>query len=62
MPSGVVVRAWASERCAAATGGSGLTVETGSESAIDISLREQGEKHGLLGDAAAKSKARREPI
>jgi hypothetical protein len=37
VPSGVVVRAWLPEPCPAATGGSGFTIETGSESAIGIS-------------------------
>ena len=32
VPSGVVVRAWFPEPCPAATGGSGFTIETGSES------------------------------
>ena len=36
VPSGVVVRAWLPEPCPAATGGSGFTIETGSESAIGI--------------------------
>ena len=38
VPSGVVVRAWLPEPCPAATGGSGFTIETGSESAIGINL------------------------
>ena len=36
VPSGVVVCAWLPEPCPAATGGSGFTIETGSESAIGI--------------------------
>jgi hypothetical protein len=36
VPSGVVVRAWLPEPCPAATGGSGFTIETGSESVIGI--------------------------
>jgi len=38
VPSGVVVRAWLPEPCPAATGGSGFTIETGSESAIGINI------------------------
>ena len=38
VPSAVVVRAWLPEPCPAATGGSGFTIETGSESAIGINL------------------------
>src|SRR4051794_35055533 len=38
VPSGVVVRAWLPEPCPAATGGSGFSIETGSESAIGITL------------------------
>ena len=38
VPSGVVVRAWFPEPCPAATGGSGFTIETGSESAIGINI------------------------
>jgi len=36
VPSGVVVRAWPPEPCPSATGGSGFTIETGTESAIGI--------------------------
>ena len=36
VPSGVVVRAWLPEPCPTTTGGSGFTIETGSESAIGI--------------------------
>jgi len=36
VPSAVLVRAWFPEPCLAATGGSGFTIETGSESAIGI--------------------------
>ena len=36
VPSGGVVRAWLTEPCPAAKGGSGFTIETGSESAIGI--------------------------
>jgi len=38
VPSGVVVCAWLPEPCPAATGGSGFTIETGSESAIGINI------------------------
>ncbi len=42
VPSGVVVRAWLPEPCPAATGGSGFTIETGSESAIGIRRAQPG--------------------
>jgi hypothetical protein len=48
VPSGVVVRAWLPEPCPAATGGSGFTIETGSESAIGIGRMAHTEIKGPL--------------
>ncbi|MGA8349193.1 MAG: hypothetical protein WB773_15500, partial [Isosphaeraceae bacterium] len=48
VPSGVVVRAWFPEPCPAATGGSGFTIETGSESVIGITRMAHTEIKGPL--------------